>query len=51
MDKRETAEYLLSVGADPRLKSDAADTPVMVSPSSELKALFEGWDIEQTDKL
>lgn len=51
MNKLETAEYLLSVGGDPRIKSDAADTPEMVAPSEEMKALFAGWEIEKTEQL
>jgi hypothetical protein len=51
MDKRETAEYLLSVGGDPRLKADSGDSPAMVAPSPELTALFEGWDAAKTDEL
>lgn len=40
MDKRETAEYLLSMGGDPRIKSEAGDSPDMVAPSTEMKELF-----------
>lgn len=51
MDHAETVEALLKRGADPRIKSDAADTPSMVAPKAELKALLDGWDIEETVRL
>ena len=51
MDRRETAAFLLTVGGDPRLRSEAADTPAMVAPSPELTATLEGWDVEETDRL
>ena len=51
MDHAETVELLLKAGADPRLKSDAADTPQMVAPSQPLKQLLAEWPIEECERL
>ena len=51
MDHKETAELLLNAGADPRLKAESADTPAMVAPSTELKALVSEWPIEKVEEL